>query len=514
MRRKGRFLAGLVLLLALIPIWSLFSTQVLQRQAVESTPEATFADNNSLVLQLGDSLRLEFMDNFTKAKIELTEAPLSSSAYVRIFDQNNQWRAGEYTEMRDQTPVAPDDAANPPSDADENEVVPDEVTDDDTGTGDDEKAEDAEDLTPPVVAPPVIEHVFPHAPTSYIVTLEPGYTIEIESPEAQFYSTLDHSLAKAFAPDSTRAQYVVTAGGLRKTAWSEAEADEQLYQLLKSYLTQMIASYQANVPDEILHNKTLDLAAKTRVLAAYNELRKADQTPYRDFITAIMQGGIPQLTYHGDLQYPLGADIDFLTLVTAFDAEDGELDPETIALETDLDWQKDGEYTVTFSVCDSDDNLGTLSVVITVGQPQTEFPPLEPLPDPGLSDEDNITDPTPEQPDAGLQGGGTNSAPAPSETVADTTDRSPRPWTPFPSNAQATITDPADDPADNAPAEETAPQPSHNQSQVATNQPTASTETSPTPAKSGLPWTRIILIALGGIFLFALIRFIFDHYVR
>ena len=485
MRRKLLFLALLAsLALTFFDISSLLTNEEILRFSQETDPTEKLSFENDLVLQVGDttpSLTIKFGQEFSSASVSVTDAALISDAYVRILDTNGKLVAGEYTEVRDNTPPAPT-----------------------------YKAEEALDESAGGVA-----YFWIDAPKTYEVRLNPGYIIELHAESADFVSTLDGKTAPAFKPTKNVERYVVTESGLRKESWTESEGEQQIYELLRRYIVAMIEDYKAKVSDEVLNNRHLDVATKTQLILAYRSLRPADQELYRDFIEHLRVGGTPVITYYGKNEYFVGDVVDFSTLVGAIDGEDGEITPEQISVESQVNFEIAGEYTVIYSATDSDGNTTELTVIITIkdlvvenpepDEPITEEPGFEPsnqdpvitLPDTDLNESEDFSSSTEPSnlPSASSTivaiGSGANVV---EETVEDV---------PASTDEETHALDVEE--LDSAITEVIRP---------ANSNVTAEDKADGSESHGGVSFTQILFIAGGILLLAGLIRFIFDHYVR
>lgn len=296
-------------------------TEVAQQknaQLAEATEEKAY--NNSLNLRIlgvdGQiACEMNFNDDFSKATLTIAETDLESAAYVRVLGTGGEVLAGEYTEIA--------------------ETAGERVT-----------------------------YRFKGSPEAATVAVEPGTMVEIQAKEARVYSNLDGGEVGYFAPEQATERYVVMENGLRKAVWDEATGDEVMYGLLAGKLQAEIEDYQAGAAKEVVENKKLDVANKSRVKLAFYNLREADQAKYRDFITALEQGGKPKINYTGANGYRIGSEIAWRDLVTARDNEDGEI--SEIEVETNYDAGAAGEYYVRFRAQDSDGNVGELTQQIFV----------------------------------------------------------------------------------------------------------------------------------------------------
>lgn len=219
--------------------------RVANLQTIEASTNAY--DNNLSFMIFGQddkvAYQLNFSDSFRKATIVVSDVPLVTESYVRIFDQLGNFMAGEYTDTND----------------DEN-----------------------------VDSQPIYR--FGDAPKAYTLTLTPGAIVELHASQVHFYSSLTGQEAMDFRPESATERYVVTENGLRKEQWNPEMGTEAMYTLLRTHLIAQIEQYQAQATPEVLENKELDVANKTRVLLAYYALRPEDQVPYQEFINLVENG--------------------------------------------------------------------------------------------------------------------------------------------------------------------------------------------------------------------------------
>ncbi len=328
---------------------------------------------------------------------------------------------------------------------------------------------------------------FADAPKSYSVSFGKSYIIETQGTNVQVFSNLNRSLATAFMPSGTSERYVIMTDGLRKATWSDEEGKTALYNLLKTYLVGQIESYKSRLSDEVLNNKNADVAAKNRIVSAYRTLKGADQEPYREFIQRLRRGGVPEITYSGRREYTVGEDVDFTQLVSARDGEDGDYAITEITVESNVNLHQAGQYSLAYIVSDSDCNKVTLRIPITVAEADKPIT-AEPKPD--------VTVPTQSAVDSTVPtiGGGRNTENNATIPVSDETV-----W-----GEQSSIDDLLSSEITNQNKDSTSPS-------VEIETTTADSDK---PKQSGISASQIVLIVLGIVLLFGLVRFIFDHYVR
>lgn len=330
------------------------------------------------------------------------------------------------------------------------------------------------------------EWQFSGAPKTYSLQLGRGYMIEVHGTGVQVLSNLNNSLATAFMPSGVTERYVLLTDGLRKATWSDAEGKTALYNLLKNYIVGQIETYKSHLANEVLNNKNLDVAAKTQIVLAYRNLNGADQEPYREFINHLVRGGVPEITYQGKHEYTVGESVDFTKLVSVRDGEDGEYTASQIVTQSDVDFSQAGKYTLSYRASDSDRNTVTMKIPITIAEAKVDNVVTTPE-----APTQNVVSETPNVVDNQTPtiGGGMNVEQEPIESNAESN----------------TIWD------------------SHNgdiEENMTTDTTYASsiTQTSSPEEKTsethGISASQIVLLILGIVLLFGLVRFIFDHYVR
>lgn len=204
--------------------------------------------------------------------------------------------------------------------------------------------------------------------------LKPGYKIEIKYPvkyatKVVSYNTLlNNTVPEYYALNSTTT-YTVIENGLLREDMDEEIANDIAYNQLKDYLINIIADYAKNVTENELNNKNINFDKKSYIIDAYNQLRDIDKEPFTDLINAIKRGGIPQITINTDnLEFDLGTSIDLYSLIKATDNEDGNIDIDKTSTKiiTDFNAEKPGIYDIKYEVSDSDNNIATYTLQITI----------------------------------------------------------------------------------------------------------------------------------------------------
>ncbi len=447
MRRKP-LLGLLAVLLALggvIGAKVMMEHQPVVSQAQEIGVGSKPVYNNSLTFQvLGKSSRpayeLVLASDFRSAKITVTEEALDAEAYVRILNPSGQVSTSEQTTSENG------------------------------------------------------EIKFVSAPRTYSVQLGRGYAIEVHGADVQVLSNLTHSPATSFMSSSTTERYVLTLDGIRKSTWSDADGKTALYNILKNYVVGQIEAYRAQLSDEVLNNRHLDVSAKAQIVLAYYNLRGVDQKPYREFINNLRYGGVPKITYSGKYEYAVGESVDFAQLVSARDGEDGEYDLSQIAIQSDVDFSQAGKYTLAYKVSDSDQNTVTLKIPITVAEVKIDEAP-KPVENPA-SDATSSETPSTANGQVPTVGGGVNVEQEPTKTDLDNGTV----WNEHGDEIEEMID------IGNTDTQLT---------EVQSPSTIQANESKEQEAEAhGISASQIVLLILGIVALFGLVRFIFDHYVR
>lgn len=242
------------------------------------------------------------------------------------------------------------------------------------------------------------------------ITLEPGYVIEICYPnkfanKVVVYNTLTNTIIPEYKSIDTITRYTVIENGIIREDMSEENAEDVAYAQLKVHLVSIIEAYKQKVTEEELQNKRVNYEEKTQIIDAYNQLREQDKVPYTLLINKIKQGGIPKITVIAPtLEFEKGTPIDVYTFIKAVDNEDGEIvvDKTSTVIKTNLKNDEVGTYFVNYEVSDSDNNIGTKTIEITIiaDEEDIEIPeiPDEEKPIPPIDgEEENPKPPTEEE---------------------------------------------------------------------------------------------------------------------
>lgn len=131
-----------------------------------------------------------------------------------------------------------------------------------------------------------------------------------------------------------------------------------------------VAFYKEDVLADKINQDLFTDANQTDVTEDYNTLEKVEALraevknhPAYDLFEEllvkaeqIIQAKVPVLKLTDTLYVPLNSDVDLMTEVSAYDQEDGDLTTQVTIEESEFNNAKAGEYTVTYTVTDSDQN--------------------------------------------------------------------------------------------------------------------------------------------------------------
>lgn len=455
--------------------------RVVHSENLVVAPVAQSIDNGLALQIMGENqtpvYTLSLDDKFQQANIEVKADLLDSEAYVRILDATGNLITGDYTALHDGAKSNGGDNA----------------------TG--------------------VKYYFSDAPKAYQVALTPGMRIELHAQNVQFYSSLDGNIVTEYAPRAIDETYVVMHDGLRRDDWSEAQAQDVLYQQLSRYINQQITQYMIEIPEHVLHNKALDVTKKAEIVRLYTQLTSADQASYTDFITQLQRGGIPTITYRGKTEYKIGDKVDFLDFIDIYDNEDGEIAKESLRSEGVVDFSQPGSYRLKYIATDSDGNTTELELMITIIDKKVDAPdqipgedrPIDTPVDDNIS-EDNISQPS--QPDENLSSEGVGvtideEAAGVTGTIwgalAARVDYEPS------TEETEVITDIKEEAGgESKPIDEAS---GHEVSERETETASSNTDQKPT-SQTESPEINLFFVILGILAVCGLIKFIFDHYIR
>lgn len=219
---------------------------------------------------------------------------------------------------------------------------------------------------------------------AYQLTFKEQYTkTEIRYPnkftnKVVVYNTLTNTIIPEYKAIDTVTRYTIIENGIVREDMSEENAEDVVYAQLKVHLVGIIEAYKQKVTEEELQNKRINYEEKTQIIDAYNQLREQDKIPYTSLINKIKQGGIPKITVIAPtLEFEKGTPIDVYTFIKAVDNEDGEIviDKTSTVVKTNLKNDEAGSYFVTYEVSDSDNNVATKTIEITIIADEEEVLP-------------------------------------------------------------------------------------------------------------------------------------------
>lgn len=233
---------------------------------------------------------------------------------------------------------------------------------------------------------------------AYQLTFKEQYTkTEIRYPnkfanKVVVYNTLTNTIIPEYKAIDTVTRYTIIENGIVREDMSEENAEDVAYAQLKVHLVGIIEAYKQKATEEELQNKRINYEEKTQIIDAYNQLREQDKIPYTSLINKIKQGGIPKITVIAPtLEFEKGTPIDVYTFIKAVDNEDGEIviDKTSTVVKTNLKNDEAGSYFVTYEVSDSDNNVATKTIEITIiaDEEDVEIPEKPEIPEEGEEEE-------------------------------------------------------------------------------------------------------------------------------
>ena len=217
-----------------------------------------------------------------------------------------------------------------------------------------------------------------------IINFEYGYKIRIYSNKPQYVRVLSTATKQVISDYSCSDQtitYEVTSAGLKLLNKEDFNTEEVTYAELKKEYEAILEAYKAKVTEEELQNKSKNLDEKSRVISAYDKLKEEDRTEYSELIQKIKKGGSPTILIEDEI-IKVGQDkdpkkikdLDLYSLITIIDNEDLVIDSNStnVTIETNLDRSQVGIYSLKYTVRDSDGNIATKTIQISVEQDGSE----------------------------------------------------------------------------------------------------------------------------------------------
>lgn len=206
------------------------------------------------------------------------------------------------------------------------------------------------------------------------ITLEYGYKIRVytQKPEkVGVWSLLTNPSEEitAYRTADQTTEYEVTEDGLKKPGEEEFFPAKILYETIKDEWIKKIADYSETLTDEQAKNLRFNTKAKREILRIYDNLNEEERVPFSDFCQKIGKGNPPVVTLLTErTEIYVGEEIDLLALISVSDVEDLYIDvtSNSVSVNTTLDNCKQGIYSVTYTVVDSDGNASSATLEVEV----------------------------------------------------------------------------------------------------------------------------------------------------
>lgn len=198
------------------------------------------------------------------------------------------------------------------------------------------------------------------------INLDYGYKVIINTEKPEYVNMWyqGNKLAEYDTKDKT-ITYEITSDGFKLLNNEAVNTSEILYNINKETWISKINEYKNSVTEDELNNRNLNTTVKQKILSYYNYLSDNDKVEFDDLIQKIKQGGSPTITLKNNVfEYEVGSAIDLLSYIEVYDNEDYYM--TNYKIDTNLDSNKEGNYTVNYIVTDSDNNevKKTINIVI------------------------------------------------------------------------------------------------------------------------------------------------------
>lgn len=160
--------------------------------------------------------------------------------------------------------------------------------------------------------------------------------------------------------------YEITKNGLKKLG-EEFDVEQVLGEAIKDELLKRLDDYAKNTSESDVKNLRVQKDIKREILSVYDMLSETDKNEYKEFFRKIKYGRAPKIVTKADrIVIKKGEKIDLRSLISITDAEDIVIDSSAASVETKLNTDKIGTYSVNYSVSDYDKNNATATIEIVV----------------------------------------------------------------------------------------------------------------------------------------------------
>lgn len=169
--------------------------------------------------------------------------------------------------------------------------------------------------------------------------------------------------------NSKTIEYKITEKGLKLLSVENFDEEKVLYENSKIKMIELIQNYKENVSETELENKRINASVKSEVVLAFENLAESDRTDFVSLIEKIKKGGAPKFVFEREkFSFKVGDEIDLYSLAKIFDNEDFEIEcnSKNVIIQTELNENVAGEYSVSYSVSDSDGNMASKTILVEI----------------------------------------------------------------------------------------------------------------------------------------------------
>lgn len=209
-------------------------------------------------------------------------------------------------------------------------------------------------------------------PATPFVAVDYGYKVVIYTEMPNYVRVKSVAADKELSEYNTTSKnisYEITRYGFKLLNVENFDTAAVVYNNLRQNAIDFIESYKSVASSEELNNKRINAKLKNEIVNAYNFLNETDRAPYTEFVGKIKAGGAPIVKQKVEkVVIKQKEAIDLYSLLEIFDNEDLIIyaNAQNVAIETDLDVNKVGEYMVKYTIKDADQNVTVHKLKITV----------------------------------------------------------------------------------------------------------------------------------------------------
>lgn len=173
--------------------------------------------------------------------------------------------------------------------------------------------------------------------------------------------------------NSNTIEYEITENGLKLLSAENFDEKKVLYESSKIKMIELIKNYKEKVSETELENKRINAQTKSEVVFAFENLEEKDRADFVSLIEKIKRGGAPKFVFEKEkYSFKFGEEIDLYSLAKIYDCEDFEIEcnSKNVIVQTNLNKNVAGEYSVSYLVSDSDGNRVSKTIYVSVDDPK------------------------------------------------------------------------------------------------------------------------------------------------